>query len=582
MCGTTSFRCSGHSAIGRTHDDCDHLRRRVDKILRAHPGPGRPRSRGPARRGARLPRPERGREVDHHQRADGAAPARRRRRPAARRRSPRRRGRPAPADRVRAGGCRPLADPDRRRDHRPARAHARRAEPGSPRRAGTALRSRHRQEGQDLLHRQPPEGGSCRGLRLRRRAVHPRRADLRARPVDGDRVPGGGGAGARRGAHGAAVEPHPRRGRASGRSREHRPAGRHGGDRFARRPETSHRHPGGWPGADRRCLWDRARRRRRAVPGGGGGARRRHRASGAVRDPGVDLHSPEPRRAHAAALRRLHRCGAMNGSLTGTATLLRLGLRRDRLKLPIWTIAIALFVPGFFNSLANAMGQLGDIGDMQGIAAMLDVFAGPMYGDMFGDATLLEWFLLYNQEFVLAAAVMNILLVIRHTRGEEQRGRAMLVHGSVIGRRAPLAAALILALITNAVLAVLLTLGAVSIGFPGGSALLFGTGIAASGLVFAVVTGVTAQLAEGAGTAGGLAGLVLGVAWVMRSTFAVGPEDNVGLWLTPMAWPNLTRVLYDERWSPVALSLEIGRASGRESGEGRGGDGCVRRAREPR
>ena len=39
-------------------------------------------------------------------------------------------------------------------------------------------------------------------------------------------------------------------------------------------------------------------------------------------------------------------------------------------------------------------------------------------------------------------AIMSLLLVVRHTRAEEEDGRAELVRAGAVGRRAPLAAAL--------------------------------------------------------------------------------------------------------------------------------------------
>jgi len=48
---------------------------------------------------------------------------------------------------------------------------------------------------------------------------------------------------------------------------------------------------------------------------------------------------------------------------------------------------------------------------------------------------------------------MNILLVSRHTRLEEQTGRSELLRADAVGRHAPLTAALLLALSANLVLA---------------------------------------------------------------------------------------------------------------------------------
>ena len=245
---------------------------------------------------------------------------------------------------------------------------------------------------------------------------------------------------------------------------------------------------------------------------------------------------------------------AGDGPLTGTGMLLRLALRRDRLKLPLWTILIAVFVPYFYGVLGTTMGENPQqtVDEMASAQAMLDVFSGPMYG--LDAVTQERYFLLYTQEFLLAAALMNMLLVVRHTRGEEQTGRAGLIRAGAVGRHAPLTAALLTALVTNAVLGVLLTLGAVSINFGLGSALLFASGISVTGLVFAAVTAVLAQLVENGRAAAGLVGVVLAVASIMRGAGAAGGSVAV-LWLSPLAWAPLTRTLVDERWWPLVIPV---------------------------
>ncbi len=78
------------------------------------------------RRGARLPRPERRREDHHHPRPARPAARRRRYGPAARRRPVARRRHTAPAAGLRARRRDAVAQPVRRRGHRPARPAARR------------------------------------------------------------------------------------------------------------------------------------------------------------------------------------------------------------------------------------------------------------------------------------------------------------------------------------------------------------------------------------------------------------------------------------------------------------------------
>lgn len=245
----------------------------------------------------------------------------------------------------------------------------------------------------------------------------------------------------------------------------------------------------------------------------------------------------------------------MRDALVGTGLLLRLGLRRDRLRLPLWTVGIAVFVPFFFNALETTAGDDPQqaVDDLAGARTMLDIFAGPVYG--LESATLQKYFLMYNQEFLLAAALMSILLVVRHTRGEEQSGRAELVRTAVIGRHAPLTAALLLAAITNTVLAGLLSLGALGIGFGGGDAVLYGSSIAATGLVFAGITATTVQLAASGRIAGGMAGVLLAVASIGRGAAAAQGDDHPALWLSPMSWANLTKPITDPTWGPVLLSV---------------------------
>jgi ABC-2 type transport system permease protein len=247
------------------------------------------------------------------------------------------------------------------------------------------------------------------------------------------------------------------------------------------------------------------------------------------------------------------------GALTGTGILLRLALRRDRVKLPAWTLIVALFVP-YFSTVAARTNPTPEA--LQNTMAMMDVpmlrlFTGPAFGTE--DLTVQRYLIaVYFVEFLLGAALMNILLIARHTRAEEQSGRAELIRAAVVGRHASLTAALLLAVTTNVVLAVLLTATAISAGLPAGSALLFAAATAATGLVFAAVTAVSAQLTEHSRAAAGIAGGVLGVVWVIRAVGAV--QDTTGGWLTwlsPMGWSQLTRVLADERWWPLGLSIVL-------------------------
>lgn len=243
--------------------------------------------------------------------------------------------------------------------------------------------------------------------------------------------------------------------------------------------------------------------------------------------------------------------------LTGTGAMVRLALRRDRIKLSVWIVAITALVPRFYyaatTSVVPTPKALAEASQMIRVSFMR-VLGGPLFGAE--AVTTQKYFLAaYWVEFLLAAALMNVLLITRHTRAEEQSGRAELIRAAVVGRPAQLTAALIVALIGNAVLAVLTTAAAIGIGFPTGGALLFGASLAAAGLVFAAVTAVTAQLTEHPRGAGGLAGAALFVAWILRGAGAMQSQEGGPLfWLSPIGWSQQTRVLAGERWWPLGLS----------------------------
>ncbi|MFF4615087.1 ABC transporter permease [Nonomuraea jabiensis] len=249
---------------------------------------------------------------------------------------------------------------------------------------------------------------------------------------------------------------------------------------------------------------------------------------------------------------------AASSHLTGTGAMVRLALRRDRIKLTLWLVAITAFVPRFYYAAVDAVvptpEALAEASQMIRVSFMR-VLGGPLFGEV---STQSYFLAAYWVEFLLAAAIMNMMLMTRHTRAEEQTGRAELIRAAVVGRHAQLTAALIVAVISNAALAALTTAATISIGFPAGSALLFGASLAATGQLFAGVTAVTAQVTEHPRGANGLAGLVLFTAWLMRGAGALQSQEGGPLfWLSPIGWSQQARVLGDERWWPLGLSVVL-------------------------
>ncbi|GGY96048.1 ABC transporter membrane-spanning protein [Streptomyces olivaceoviridis] len=239
-------------------------------------------------------------------------------------------------------------------------------------------------------------------------------------------------------------------------------------------------------------------------------------------------------------------------ALVGTGTLLRFSLRRDRALLPAWIGVIALMVlsmPKSLDSLYGTEGQRADLLRQMSANSSLRALVGPVFGDSLGALT--AWRVgVYAGAL---AAVMSLLVVVRHTRDEEETGRQELVSSGAVGRRAPLAAALLTAATANALLALLITAGLSAQGAAGAPA--FGLGVAGVGLLFATTAAIVAQLTESARLARGLTAAVLGAAFVLRAAGdSVSDDGSSALtWLSPLGWLENVRPFADERWWVLGL-----------------------------
>lgn len=244
--------------------------------------------------------------------------------------------------------------------------------------------------------------------------------------------------------------------------------------------------------------------------------------------------------------------------LAGTPALVRFILRRDRVRLPIWIAALGLTTVGTAASFPDLYLTAED---RQARAALMTgnpaavAMGGPGYGldDYTFGAMMANEMLGFVAIF---AALMSVLLVVRHSRAEEETGRAELVRAAVVGRYAHLTAALVVAVAANLVLGLLIAVGlggsgVESIGWSG--SFLYGAAVASVGVAFAGIAAVTAQVTEHARGASGLAGAAIGVAFALR---AAGDIGNGALsWLSPIGWAQATRVYVDDRWWPLAVAV---------------------------
>ncbi|HEX6352049.1 ABC transporter permease [Actinophytocola sp.] len=234
----------------------------------------------------------------------------------------------------------------------------------------------------------------------------------------------------------------------------------------------------------------------------------------------------------------------------GTGALLRLAVRRDRVIASIWILLFVIMAAGsssasqdLYNTLESRVRAAKAVNDTPATLAL--------YGRVF-DPTSLGAVSLIKLGAMGAAlvALVAIFTVVRHTRAEEEAGRAELLGATVVGRYAPLTAALLLSTGISIVLALLTAVSLAGTGLPASGAFAFGLSWAGAGIAFAAVGALAAQVTEGARTARGLAAAVLAAAYLLRAAGdASGTDQETWLsWLSPIGWAQQVRPFAGDRW----------------------------------
>ncbi|BBZ59290.1 ABC transporter permease [Mycolicibacterium monacense] len=246
-------------------------------------------------------------------------------------------------------------------------------------------------------------------------------------------------------------------------------------------------------------------------------------------------------------------------SYTGVGELIRLALRRDRVRLSVWIAALTLMMVYAPNAVKLAYPdepqRMARVNLMKTPAGI--IMGGPMFGVRETDlGTMMANELMLT--LIVAASILSILTVIRHTRAEEESGAAELVLSSVVGRYARTTAALILVGAVNAVLTVTMTVAMSASGFRLLDTLAMCLGVTAVSMLFAGVAAVTAQLWRQARAATGAAMAVLALAALVRGIGDVIDNSGSALsWFSPIAWAQQMRAFVELRWWPLALLVAV-------------------------
>ena len=252
--------------------------------------------------------------------------------------------------------------------------------------------------------------------------------------------------------------------------------------------------------------------------------------------------------------------------MSSLGVLLRQRIRRDWLQLTLWIVGTALMA---FAGYAGVSQSYSTLADRQNILAaalanpVILMFRGLPSGTSEGAFLAFEvlpW-------LALLAALMSTFLAVRHTRGDEEAGRAELVWATPAGRRLPTIATIVHGVLANVVLAVLTTLALIGTGLPVAGSLIAGTASASCGIAFLGIGLLAAQLIR---TSRGANSLTI---WVLVATFLIRglgnaagtPSDDLTsmtsawpAWLSPFGWAEQTRPYDTDLVWPMLLGVGFG------------------------
>jgi ABC-2 type transport system permease protein len=246
--------------------------------------------------------------------------------------------------------------------------------------------------------------------------------------------------------------------------------------------------------------------------------------------------------------------------------LLRQRMRRDWLQLTLWIVGTAALAASAVSGVVSSYGTLTDRQEV-----LVAVMANPVIMLVRGlpsgaERQAFTLFLIFPF-LAMMAAFMSSFLAVRHTRAEEEVGRAELVSSTPAGRTAPTVATILHGLIANAILAVLVIAVYAGSGFDLAGSVVAGLATGAVGVVFLGVALVAAQLMRTSRGANSLAVWVLIVTFVLSGLGnALGtPSDDLQriesswlTWLSPFGWGENTRPFADDNGWPLLLCLGVG------------------------
>ena len=255
---------------------------------------------------------------------------------------------------------------------------------------------------------------------------------------------------------------------------------------------------------------------------------------------------------------------ARSGGAGGTlGALLRQRLRRDRWQLVIWLVSIAVLALFSAAAIKQTYGDEASRTELLRLAIAnptVLLLRGLPDGTGLAAVTFFEIFTF----LALLAGLMSTFLAVRHSRAEEESGRAELVGSTPAGRLLPTVATVVHGVLANVALALVTALGFIAAGLPAGGSLAAGAAVGGVGIAFVAVGLLLAQIMSTSRGANGFAAALVVLAYVLRGIGdATGRTTGDGThmvtgwisWLSPIGWGEQFSPYSGANWWPLLLQL---------------------------
>lgn len=247
----------------------------------------------------------------------------------------------------------------------------------------------------------------------------------------------------------------------------------------------------------------------------------------------------------------------MTGALVGVRPLLEVTLKQDVRAIAPWVVLIAAL------SGSSVLAYPWVFPDEASRAELATtIAANPAFSLLFGparDLSTADGFNAWRAGALGAffAGLMAIFTVVRNSRAHEDSGQAELIASGVLGRGGRLLVAVAIAAQASVLLGVLASLVTILLGGEPAASIALAATFTASGLMFAGVAAIAAQLGSDARTASSMAVTVLGVAFLARGYVDASRAPEWAVWLTPLGWTEQVRPAGERTWWPLLACLGL-------------------------